>query len=79
MKPIRFLEANVVWAENQPDYLPLPAYSDSEKTVTCWELTFEEVETIIRTRKLWFSTPNFGRPLQPQLPSVESPFENTSR
>ena len=57
MKPIEFPEQTTVWAENQPPYLPLPAY------------------TILFTGRLWLRQLNFGKPLQPQKPFLETPFQ----
>jgi hypothetical protein len=31
MKPIKFKEANVTFAENQPEYIPLPAWNIRDK------------------------------------------------
>lgn len=73
MKPIEFPEKNIVFAENQKDYLPLPAFrADDENgtVVTCWELTWQERIKIFFTGKLWWTQLTFGKKLQPQLPSV---------
>lgn len=74
MKPIEFPEQTIVWAKNQPEYRPLPAYTNETETISCWALTWRERLTLLRTGRLWFRQKNFGRALQPQLPSVESPF-----
>lgn len=78
MKPIRFPEVTVVWAENQPEYLPLPAYTDEERTVTCWSLSWRERLQLLLTGRMWLSQLNFGGALQAQLPQVESPFEGVA-
>lgn len=73
MKPIQFPEANVVFAKDQPEYQPLPAHriGDSMGTVvTCWELSDEEIETIVRTKKMWLSVYSFNKPLVPLLLTV---------
>lgn len=75
MKPIEFAEHNRVWAKDQPEYLPLPAYTDEVQTITCWSLTWRERFALLFRGRLWLSQMNFARPLQPQRPSVESPFE----
>lgn len=37
MKPINFKEQNTVFAENQPEYLALPAWRSSRGVVvSCW-------------------------------------------
>lgn len=78
MKPIEFPEQNVVFAKDQPQYLPLPAFRDSNDpegvVVTCWGLSFLERLRLAVTGKLYFSQMTFGQPLQPQRPSVDSPF-----
>lgn len=74
MKPTPFPEQNIVWAEDQPEYLPLPAYTDERYTVSCWALTWRERVQLLFTGRLWLLQLNYGRPLQPQRPSVESPF-----
>lgn len=73
MKPIEFPEQNIVFAKNQKEYLPLPAYmANDEKgtAVTCWQLTWRERIKILFTGKLWWTQLTFGQKLQSQLPSV---------
>ena len=48
MRPIEFPEQTTVWAKNQPEYLPLPSYTNDHETVTCWRLTWRE-----RLRIFW--------------------------
>ena len=70
MNPIKFPEQNVVFAENQPEYIPLPAYrSDDEhgQVVTVWEPSDEELTEIVRTKKVYLSQFTFGQALQPVL------------
>lgn len=74
MKPTEFPEQNRVWAKDQPPYLPLPAYSDGEQTVTCWALSWADRLRMLLTGRLWLSQLNFGQALQPQKPSASSPF-----
>ncbi len=74
MRPVKFYGHNVVIAEDQPEYLPLPAYVDnSDVTTFCWQLTFLERCKLLVTGKLWHSVKTFNDPLQPQLPSVDKP------
>lgn len=78
MTPIEFKEQNVVFAKDQPEYLPLPAFVQEDGTViSCWEMTDEEANQFFKTRKLYITMLTFGQPLQPILPSIESPFEGT--
>lgn len=76
MKPIKFDYRNCVYAEDQPEYLPLPAHKMDDGTViSCWKLTDEEIQELIKTKKLYISQLTFNEPLQPILPQVESPFK----
>ena len=74
MEPIEFPEQTQVWAKDQPPYRPLPAYSNERETISCWRLTWRERLTILWRGRFWLRQCNFGQPLQPQAPSVESPF-----
>jgi len=43
MKPIKFKEMNCTYAENQSEYLPLPAYKDfNGEVISCWSLSLYE-------------------------------------
>ena len=47
MKAKKFKEANVVYGENQPKYLPLPAHKTEEgQAIFCFELDEEERKQI---------------------------------
>lgn len=84
MVPIKFPGHNVVFAEDQPEYQPLPAILmpglDGE-VITCWELSDDEIEKIIKNRCIYISQLCFTRlnengtlsnnPLQPILPMAE--------
>ncbi len=74
MKPIKFPEHNCVYAEDQPDYIPLPVYKVHEspqgEAISCWKLSWRERIKLLFTGKLWWCTSTFHKPLQPQLPSV---------
>lgn len=81
MEPIKFEGVNVVYGENQPEYMPLPAEKRiPEKTdrffgevLTCWKLSPEELKKIQETGIIWLSLLTFGQPLQPIMLSVEKP------
>jgi len=76
MKPIKFNGHNIVFAKNQPEYLPLPAYQDeSGQIVTLWELSIKERIKILLTGKFWLLVLTFNQKLQPIKPTVEYPFE----
>jgi len=75
MKPIKFPEMNCTYAENQAEYLPLPAYKDDKgEVISCWQLTIKERIKLLFTGKLWLSCLTFNKPLQPLLPMTEYPF-----
>lgn len=48
MRPVNFVEMNCVYAENQPEYLPLPALKEPYEVegvwsiTSCWELSWRE-------------------------------------
>ena len=67
MTPIEFPEHNVKIAEDQPEFVTLPAfYDESQGTVTyCLKLTQEERERLYATGELWMTTFTGGDPLQP--------------
>jgi len=76
MKPIEFKEQNCVFAENQPEYLPLPVHKTEDgQVISCWRLTWKERFKVLFGGKMWLSMLTFNKPLQPQLPSISSPFE----
>jgi hypothetical protein len=76
MKPIKFKESNVTFAENQKEYLPLPAFRNNDgEVISCWKITFLERIKLLFTGKLWLSCLTFNQPLQPLLPMVNYPFE----
>jgi hypothetical protein len=72
MRAIKFKEATIMIAENQPEYITLPAYygqlgESPEETglVTCFELSPEEVYNIVKYRKIWHTQLTFGQAMQP--------------
>ncbi len=74
MLPIEFPEQTIVWAKNQPPYLPLPAFTNDKETISCWKLTWKERLIVLWFGNVWLRQMNFGQPLQPQAPSIISPF-----
>ena len=66
MKPTKFPEQNTVFAENQPEYLPLPVFRDKEgQVVSCWKLSLKERLRVLFTGHIWLCTLTFNKPLQP--------------
>jgi len=75
MKAIHFPEETCIYAENQPQYLPLPVHkTDSGVVTACYELTLWEAIKVLCGAKIWVSVLTFNKPLQPQRLTVEDPF-----
>lgn len=70
MKPVSFPQQNIVIAENQKEYLPLPAYkesgTDEGQLITCWKFSFFERVKILFTGKLWMNELTFHKPVTPR-------------
>lgn len=64
MKPIEFKEQNLVFGENQKEYLPLPVLSKGKGVLSCWKLSDEEKKKILETGEIWHISLNFNKPLQ---------------
>jgi len=76
MNPIKFEGHNVVFAEDQPQYRPLPAHraNDNEGTLTfCWRLNWKERFKVFFSGVMWHQVLTFHGPLQPQLPLADKP------
>lgn len=82
MRPIKFNEANIVFAKDQPEYLPLPAYYNRldplGTVVSCWQMTWRERLRALWSGRVYISVLTFHHPLQPQHPSVEPPFTDST-
>lgn len=88
MRLIKFPGHNVVFAENQPEYLPLPAYKTKYETdmpfdalgrfgtgeiTCCWKLNLAERVRLLWSGKLWHTILTYNHPLQPQMLDVKRP------
>lgn len=77
MKPVTFPEVNVTYAENQPEYIPLPAHRDwaiEECTTTsCWKLGWRERLRVLFRGMIWHQQLTFKARPMPILLSVEKP------
>jgi hypothetical protein len=80
MELIKFPGHNVVYAEHQPEYNPLPCYRESEfgknpegRMTCCWQLTWRERLQLLWSGKLWHTVLTFWQPLQPQLLETTRP------
>jgi hypothetical protein len=70
MKPIEFKEQNVVFAKDQKEYIPLPAFKNDSpqgEVVSCWKLSFVERLRLLLTGKLWVCLLSFNNPLTPSF------------
>jgi hypothetical protein len=73
MKPIEFKEQNTVYAKDQPEYLPLPAFKNDSfygEVISCWKLTLKERIILLFTGKLWSQFLTFNKPLTPSFFTV---------
>lgn len=79
MELIKFPEHNVVIAENQPQYLPMPAYIDKNSadghTIICWKFSWKERFQLLFTGKLWHRILTFHGPMQPMMLQTTTPFK----
>ncbi len=75
MSPIEFEEQNVVFAESQPEYLPLPAYRtpDGREVTACWGMSWRERLRVLMTGRVYVTLLTFGQPLTPSIVSTEFP------
>jgi hypothetical protein len=72
MIPKCFEEQNVMFAKDQPEYLPLPAFKQGNgDVITCWHLTDEEIDKLTESRSLYLSVKTFNQPLQPVYLTVD--------
>jgi hypothetical protein len=65
MRPIDPPLCNVIMGKEQEEYYDLPAYASETKTITCWELSTDEMAEVKRTGKIYLAQYNQGNPLQP--------------
>lgn len=73
MKPIKFPECNITYAENQPEYQPLPGFkakTEQGEFVFCHQLDWKERIKILFTGKLWVCLLTFNKPLTPSFHTV---------
>lgn len=71
MKPITpvvpgFKLPVTTFAEDQPEYLPLPSFRcEDGKVITRWQLTWGERLRVLISGSIWLSQLTFFKPLQP--------------
>ncbi len=79
MDVVKFKECNITFAENQPEYLPLPAHKTVDGIVTsCWRLDLFERLKVALTGKIYLQMLTFNRPLQPSRMSVNKALHQTA-
>lgn len=64
MKPVKFKEHTVVYAENQPEYQPLPCIrlKENGQVTSCWRLSWRERLRVLFTGRIWCSELMFNNP-----------------
>jgi len=68
MKPIKFKEVNVTYAENQEEYNPLPVFKNKSpqgEVISCWKLSFWERVRVLFKGEIWLMMLTFNKPLTP--------------
>ena len=74
MRPIEFPQQSVVFAKDQPQYLPLPAHISADGEVTsCWYMGWRERMRVALTGRVYVTQLSFFQPLQPQRVSLDAP------
>ena len=70
MKALKFKDQNTVFAEDQPEYTPLPALKiegNEGHVVFCMGLSFWERIRVLFLGKIWVSLMTFNKPLTPSF------------
>ncbi len=66
----------IIYAEQQPEYIPLPSIRTPDGIVLSrWELSDEELARVVQTRSVYLALHTFNNPLQPIQLGVEPPAE----
>ena len=77
MSPVKFPGSNVVYAKDQPEYLPLPAHRTIDGTVTaCWKGSWRERFRFLFSGRMYLRLLTFNKSLQPHLLSTENLVEH---
>jgi len=63
----------IVGGGDHGEYTPLPAFHTEKSTLSRWSLTEEERAYIAEGGDLYICQLNFGEPLQPILPIINTP------
>ena len=79
MKALEFKECNRVYAKDQPEYVNLPCYAESNGTITvCMQLENDEVDKVRKARVLYLKMLTFNNPLQPVRVTLYKPLFPTA-
>ena len=74
MNPVKFKGHNTVIAEDQPEYIALPAHRDTSnnegRVTTCWKLSFMDKVRVLLWGRVWLQQLTFHEPLQPVILTV---------
>lgn len=70
MIPVKFKGHNAVYGKGQPEYQELPVHMTEESVTSVWELSDEEIDELVLSRRLKITQLNFGQALQPIRPEV---------
>ena len=74
MEIIKFEECNCTFAENQPEYLPLPAHKSKDGIVTsCWGLSLRQRLRLLFSGRMFLQIMTFNKPLQPLKITINKP------
>ena len=77
MRPIKFKESDRVFAEDQEEYIDLPAWmGPNGEVITCWKLSFMERLTVLFMGVVWVRKLTFRKPLQPMFLQTENPWND---
>lgn len=74
MKPKQFKEANIIFAKDQPEYKPLPAFKSNTpngEVITCWNLSLKERLRILLKGEVWLCLTTFNHPLTPSFMTTQ--------
>lgn len=76
MKARQFKNQNVIFAKDQKQYLPLPAFCDTDEgTATfSFKLSEDEIKQVVETGTMYLTVLTLNKPLQPIAQSVLNPF-----
>lgn len=73
MTSVDFKDSNVKFAEEQDNYITLPALrlnDQNDTIITCWRLSWHERIKCLFTGRIWMSEMNFNRALTPRYFSL---------